>query len=51
VKFFFDNCMSPKYVEAWRLLADDPKHVVTHLASKYDRAAADTLWIPGLAAC
>jgi len=50
VRFFFDNCISPKIVEALKLL-DDQGHTYEHLKWKFNRGdLKDDEWLPKLKA-
>jgi len=48
VRFFFDNCVSPKLVEALQLL--DPRHELVHHRARFAADTADPDWIAALAA-
>ena len=48
MKFFFDNCISPKIVKALRVL-DDQGHTFQHLIEKFGRGnLKDQEWLPVL---
>lgn len=48
MKFFFDNCISPKLARAIHELAK-PEHEVVALRDKFSADVTDTVWIPELA--
>lgn len=49
MKFFFDNCISPKYVKAVRILAEVQGYELVHFCEKFDRAdVKDPEWITTL---
>jgi hypothetical protein len=48
VKFFLDNCLSPRYAQSLHILSERDGHAVVHLMDKFDRAATDPTWIQGL---
>ena len=48
MRFFFDNCVSPRLVEVLRLL--DPRHELVHLRERFDPATPDPDWIKALGA-
>jgi hypothetical protein len=43
VKFFFDNCISPRIVRALKVLS--PEDSIQHLREKFPEAAKDIEWI------
>ena len=43
MKFFFDNCISPKLARALHILS--PDHEIRHLRDKFPEAAKDVDWI------
>ena len=46
MKFFFDNCISPAYVKALRILAAVQGYDLVHLAEKFNRAdVKDVEWL------
>lgn len=50
MRFFFDNCLSPRYAQSLNILSERDGHTVTHLMEKFDRSATDPFWISGLKA-
>jgi hypothetical protein len=49
LRFFFDNCISPRYTRALRVLAEVQKYELLHLAEKFDREdIKDEDWIRAL---
>ena len=48
MKFFFDNCISPKLARAIHELAQ-PEHEVVALRDKFSEDVIDAVWIPALA--
>ena len=46
MRFFFDNCVSPKLVEALRCL--DKRHELVHLRERFDPSTPDPTWIAAL---
>jgi hypothetical protein len=46
LRFFFDNCLSPKLARAIAIIADTE---IKHLREKFDADTADEVWIPALA--
>jgi hypothetical protein len=46
VRFFFDNTMSRKVVEALKNL--DPDHKITHLTERFPADTPDAKWISAL---
>lgn len=49
MKFFFDNCVSPKLARAIHQLIE-PAHAAEALKDKFHEGIPDTEWIPRLAA-
>jgi hypothetical protein len=49
VKFFFDNCISPKFVESLRILAQIQGYELIHLTEKFPADTIDEEWIRTLA--
>ena len=47
MKFFFDNCISPRLARAIHELSK-PEHEVLALRDRFDPGTADTVWIPTL---
>jgi hypothetical protein len=47
MKFFCDNCLSPRVAKAIHHLVQ-PKHTVVHLREKFDPAITDVEWITQL---
>jgi hypothetical protein len=45
VRFFLDNCLSPRYAESLHILSDRDGHEVTHLKDKFERDVRDPVWI------
>ena len=50
MRFFLDNCLSPRYARALRILAEVQGYDIRHLSEKFDRSSPDVVWIPALAA-
>jgi hypothetical protein len=50
VRFFLDNCLSPRYARALHVLSERDGHEVVHLMEMFDRSATDPVWIGGLKA-
>ncbi|MFL6195177.1 MAG: hypothetical protein ACJ75H_13465 [Thermoanaerobaculia bacterium] len=48
MKFFLDNCLSPRYAQSLHILSERDGHSVVHLMDKFDRDATDPTWIRGL---
>lgn len=48
MKFFLDNCISPRYARALRILAELQKYEIVHLSEKFDRSTPDVEWITEL---
>jgi hypothetical protein len=48
MKFFFDNCISPRLAAAFHELLK-PDHEVVALRQKFSQACSDVVWINGLA--
>lgn len=45
MRFFFDNCISPKIAEALHIL-EEPNHEICHLRAKFpDQGVKDPEWI------
>jgi len=50
MNFFFDNCISPKYAEAMKILSERKGYKIFHLMDKFDRSnVRDEEWISTLA--
>jgi len=49
VRFFFDNCLSPRLAKALHALIE-PRHEVVHLRDRFPQNVSDTEWIAKLAA-
>ena len=50
MRFFFDNCISIRYVRALRILAEFQKYELAHLSEKFDvEGVKDAEWISVLA--
>lgn len=47
MRFFFDNCVSPRLARAIHQLIR-PAHEVVALRDRFEAGAPDTLWIPAL---
>ena len=45
MKFFLDNCVSPKFAKALRILAEYQGYEIVHLSEKFDRSVRDVDWI------
>jgi hypothetical protein len=50
VRFFLDNCLSPRYAQGLNALSEKDSHKVIHLQNKFPRDAKDPEWIRGLGA-
>lgn len=48
MRFFADNCISPTYVRAIRVLAEVQKYEIVHLRERFSPATADVDWIRAL---
>lgn len=48
MRFFFDNCLSPKLTEAMRLL-NRGHHEIEHLSQRFSPDALDVDWLPQVA--
>jgi hypothetical protein len=48
VRFFLDNCLSPRYARALLALSERDGHAVVHLEDKFPRNSPDKTWIRGL---
>jgi len=48
VRFFLDNCLSPRYAQALQSLSEKDGHKVVHLQEKFLRDSPDKVWIQGL---
>jgi len=48
VRFFLDNCLSPRYAKSLDILSERDGHSVIHLKDKFERDATDPEWIRGL---
>ena len=48
MRFFLDNCLSPRYAQALHILSEKDGHEVVHLEDKFPRNSADKDWIRGL---
>jgi hypothetical protein len=46
MRFFLDNCLSPKLAQALDVLSDE--HEVVHLSDKFPRDVTDVVWIEAL---
>ena len=49
MRFFFDNCVSIKFVEALAILAQIQEYEIVHLTSKFAADTKDEEWIRSLA--
>ena len=49
MKIFFDNCISPVYARAMKILAEMQKYPIVHLREKFEPDTPDTDWISILA--
>lgn len=49
MKFFLDNCLSPRYAKSLDILSERDGHKVVHLLETFDRQTADIIWIRVLA--
>jgi hypothetical protein len=47
MRFFYDNCVSPKLGRAVHALIE-PEHLITHLRTRFPPATPDSEWIPAL---
>lgn len=45
MRFFLDNCLSPRYAESLHVLSERDGHEVTHLVKKFARDATDPTWM------
>lgn len=45
MKFFLDNCISPRFARALKILAEVQQYEITHLAEKFDRSEKDENWL------
>lgn len=50
MRFFFDNCISPRFVRALQVLAEVQNYELVHLSEKFPRNTPDQDWIQTLAA-
>lgn len=48
MKFFIDNCISPRHSAALRVLAEIQQYQIVHLSEKFDRDTADAEWLSRL---
>jgi len=48
LKFFFDNCISPKLARALSALVE-PEHQIIHLRERFRVDADDETWLPVIA--
>lgn len=48
MRFFLDNCLSPRYAVALNALSEKDGHKVVHLEDKFPRSSPDRVWIQGL---
>jgi predicted nuclease of predicted toxin-antitoxin system len=48
VKFFLDNCLSPRYAQVLDILSSDDGHKVFHLRDRFARDVEDHDWITQL---
>lgn len=48
MRFFFDNCMSPRIVDMLCALEEDREHGLTHLRELYPQETPDPEWISDL---
>jgi PIN like domain len=48
VKFFFDNCMSKKLMQAIGILLGEDRHHVVHLRDMFDGSTPDPVWLQRL---
>lgn len=49
MRFFLDNCISPRLASALRILAELQKNEIVHLQDKFPRDEKDEVWIRTLA--
>ncbi len=45
MRFFLDNCLSPRYAESLDILSANYGHSVTHLGQRFGRNVTDQYWI------
>ena len=45
MKFFFDNCLSPRHAEGLEAFAGKDGHHFEHLSARFERSAPDPVWI------
>jgi hypothetical protein len=45
MKFFMDNCISPKFTRALKILAEVQSYEIVHLSEKFNRNVKDVDWI------
>ena len=45
MRFFLDNCLSPRYAQSLNILSERDGHKVVHLVDMFDRAETDLVWI------
>ena len=48
MRFFLDNCLSPRYAKSLDALSEKDGHTVSHLRDKFPRDAKDKDWIRAL---
>jgi hypothetical protein len=50
VKFFLDNCLSPRYAQSLNILSEKDGYKVVHLQDQFPRDAKDEVWLQALGA-
>jgi PIN like domain len=50
LKFFLDNCLSPRYAQSLHALSERDGHEVVHLQDKFPRSSPDRDWLRDLGA-
>jgi len=48
VRFFLDNCLSPRYAQSLHALSERDGHRVVHLQDQFPRNSPDVTWLRGL---
>lgn len=48
MRFFLDNCLSPRYAKSLDILSERDGHSVVHLVDKFERSVDDPTWIRAL---
>ena len=48
MRFFLDNCISPRYAQSLHILSEKDGHSVIHLQEKFPRDSPDEVWLRGL---